>query len=101
MSDLSDLAAQILKACEDNFPGVDQRLQQTLCLSEEAGEAVGAIRRYLGMARRTGSFDDVRAEVADTVITAYVVAAALEFDLDQAINDKAAIVLSRGWRQQP
>lgn len=46
--------------------------QQTLCLVEEAGELVKAFRRWKGWARTPGSFDAVRLEAADVVITARV-----------------------------
>lgn len=56
--------------------------RQTLGLIEEVGEFAGAYRRYRGMARRAGSFDEVRMELADVVITAAVTAAEMDVDLD-------------------
>jgi len=73
--------------------------QQTLCLAEEAGEAVGAIRRYLGLARRPGTIGEAGAELADVVIAAFVAADALDIDLSKAVSDKLGVVITRGWRQ--
>lgn len=65
----------------------DLRLQQTLCVFEEAGEFDGAARRYLGMARRSGLLSDVRTELADVVITCYVTAQVFKVDLDEIVED--------------
>ena len=76
-------------------------LRQALALAEEVGEFVGAVRRFHGMARRTGSFDDVRHELADVVITAFVTAHEMGFDLEAAIDEKVAVIYDRGWRDEP
>ena len=76
-------------------------VQQVLAVAEEAGEFTAAYRRWAGMARRTGTWDEVTAELADVVITAYVTAAVLGIDLDAAWRAKAAVVFTRGWRQPP
>lgn len=74
MIDLRNLAAEIVERLREHFPDTDLSQQQVLCLAEEAGEFVGAYRRWAGMARRTGSWEDVKAELADVTITAYVTA---------------------------
>ena len=43
--------------------------------------------------------EDLQAELADVVITAYTIAVLLDFDLDEAMYKKLEIVFSRGWRQ--
>ena len=53
----------------------DGGIRQALALAEEAGEMVGAYRRWTGRARRTGTEEEFRSELADVVITAYVTAA--------------------------
>ncbi|MGH3882889.1 MAG: hypothetical protein ACRDRC_05730 [Pseudonocardiaceae bacterium] len=73
-------------------------MRQGLAIAEEAGETVGALRRYLGVARRTGTLDDVATELADVVITAYTTAHRLGIDLPAAIDTKTQIIFSRGWR---
>lgn len=80
------------------YNGHDPATAQVLGLAEEAGEFVGAYRRWIGAARRSGTFDDVRAELADVVIVAYVTAEYLDIDLDEAITTKLATVFSRGWK---
>jgi NTP pyrophosphatase (non-canonical NTP hydrolase) len=82
----------------EHFPADTLALQQVLCLAEETGECVAAYRRWAGLARRTGEWEQVSAELADVVITAYVTADVLGFDLDAAWQAKAAVVLTRGWR---
>jgi len=69
-----------------------------LALAEEAGEFVGAYRRWAGMARRSGPWSEVQAELADVVITAYLTAHVLGIDLDGACQDKAAVISTRGWK---
>lgn len=77
----------------------DGGLRQVLCLAEEVGEFVGAFRRWKGLARRTGPVGDVHAELADVVITAYVAAEEMGFDLDAAIGEKLDKIYTRGWRE--
>lgn len=74
MTHLRDLAAEITTHLREHFPDGDEQSRQVHALAEEAGEFVGAHRRWAGMARRQGSWADVRAELADVAITAYVTA---------------------------
>ncbi|MVU81243.1 hypothetical protein GPX89_28860 [Nocardia sp. ET3-3] len=100
--DMSQVAAEIrghLRAA--GFPAAEAADSAVLALAEEAGEFVGAYRRWSGKARRTGTFDEMRAELADVVITAWMAADALGIDLDAALADKLAVVFERGWRDQP
>lgn len=97
--DLRELAGTIAKRLRENgFPDEGAANRQVLALAEECGEFVGAFRRWSGQARRQGSFEDVRAELADVVITAFVAAEVLGVDLEKAIEAKADVVFSRGWR---
>ncbi len=99
---LPGLARTINAAClREDFPASTLRFQQVLCLSEETGEFVGAYRRWAGLARRRGPWDDVQAELADVVISAYTTADALGIDLDAAWRAKDRIILTRSWRQPP
>lgn len=68
------------------FGAEDATLRNVLALEEEAGEVVGAYRRWSGMARRTGTAEDLHAEIADVVITTYVTAEDLGVDLDKEID---------------
>jgi NTP pyrophosphatase (non-canonical NTP hydrolase) len=85
VTDLQEVAARAVAKIRANFPDRDLAQQQVLCLAEEAGEFVGAYRRWAGMARRQGSWADVRAELADVAITAYVTAHVLE--VEDALED--------------
>ena len=75
-----------------------QALAQTLCVVEEAGEFAGTVRRYMGLARRDGSKQDMQDELADVIISAFVAGAALHIDIQAAIETKLAKVMSRGWK---
>jgi hypothetical protein len=86
------------------FKADEGPIRQVLALAEEAGECVGAYRRWSGMARRTDTFEHFMEELADVVITAYVTAAELKAnghpaDLDYYIQGKLSVVFSRGWRE--
>lgn len=72
---------------------------QALCVAEEAGELAGAYRRWAGKARRQGTFEELRLEVADLLIVTAVFAEVLGVDIDAAVRDKLKIIYSRGWRE--
>jgi NTP pyrophosphatase (non-canonical NTP hydrolase) len=98
---LTELAEIVAGHLREHFDPATLAVQQVLCLAEESGEFTAAYRRHAGMARRRGTWDDVRAELADVVITAYVTARVLGIDLDAAWREKAEAVLARGWREPP
>jgi len=66
-----------------------------LKLAEEAGEAVRAWGRVAGRARTAGTDEELAAELADVVITAWVVAHLRELDLTAAIGRKHAVLMTR------
>lgn len=93
-------AAIIVGHLRDNGFDEENAVQrQVLNLAEEAGEVVGAYRRLIGWARRSGTRGEFHREVADVVVTAYVLAEEDGFDLDAAISDKLQTIYSRGWRE--
>lgn len=96
--DLKEKGKEILKALQENGLGLTVD-SQMLMLAEEVGEVIGAYRRATGRARRTDTMEHVHEEVADVVIGAYVVAASMDFNLDEAILKKLATIFSRGWRE--
>jgi len=98
LRDLARVISENLRA--NGFPAEGAANRQVLAVAEECGEFVGAYRRWSGQARRTGTAEELRAELADVVITAFVAAEELGIDLDQAITEKAGVVLTRGWREQ-
>jgi NTP pyrophosphatase (non-canonical NTP hydrolase) len=64
-------------------------------LAEEAGECWRAYLRLIGMHRARGPAEDVAAELADVVITAYCCAQVLGLDLDGAVDAKRGPLLTR------
>jgi|ERR1043166_3009476 NTP pyrophosphatase (non-canonical NTP hydrolase) len=81
----------------NNAGGTEQA--QVYALAEETGEFVGAMRRWRGMARRNGTEEEAQLELADVVISAYVMADILGWDLAELISIKADKVLNRGWKE--
>ena len=98
--DLSRAACEIVHNLRDNgFTLEEQPDRQALALAEEAGEFVGAYRRWRGLARRTDTETHVIEELADVVITAYVTAAERGWPLERYIKDKLGVIMTRGWRE--
>ena len=71
---------------------------QALCVAEEAGELVGAYRRWAGKARRTGTRRELEDEIADVLIVTACFAERAGIDLDAALAAKLAVIYNRGWR---
>lgn len=71
---------------------------QALVVAEEAGELVGAYRRWAGKARRTGSLRDLEDEIADVLIATSVFADRAGIDVNAAVRRKLAAIHNRGWR---
>ena len=76
----------------------DGGIRQAIALVEEAGEFIGAFRRWKGMARRTGTETEVQEELADVIITAFVTAQEFGWDINEIIQDKLGELHTRGWR---
>ena len=74
---------------------------QALCVAEEAGELVGAYRRWAGKARRTGTRRELEDEIADVLIVTACFAERAGIDLNVAITAKLAVIYARGWQQPP
>jgi NTP pyrophosphatase (non-canonical NTP hydrolase) len=64
-----------------------------------AADLVGPVRRYLGIARRNGSLTDVVLALGTVLLTNAQLATNHGISLDVAIEEKSAVVLSRGWRE--
>lgn len=101
--DLWELVADMCRHIGEEFPAplFEMKMRQGLSLAEEAGEAVGALRRYLGVARRSGTLGELEGELADVVLAAYMLAHYVGSDLDTAILRKAEKIFTRGWREDP
>lgn len=79
-------------------PPMEMKMRQGLALAEEAGEAVGALRRYLGLARRCGTREELAAELADVIFTVYSIAHYTGIDINDAVTNKAETIFARGWK---
>lgn len=99
--DLPAIARENAARICENFPDADHVQQANYCLMEEVGEFIKAYRRWAGMARRTGPWEDVEAELADVVLAAFVAGERLGIDLNAAVLAKAGEVQTRGWRDEP
>ena len=101
MIDYLDLARRTAEQIRHVLPGgILEQDRQVFCIAEEAGEFVGAYRRWKGMARRNGTREEMEDELADVIITAFVTAEVLDVDIERAINRKADVLFSRGWKEQ-
>jgi NTP pyrophosphatase (non-canonical NTP hydrolase) len=105
MSEPVDLAGEArlphaaLKANRANGMTDDNALDvAAMCIAEEAGEVVGAYRRWAGKAHRSGPLEDVEHEIADVIFAAAVLAEQLGVNLNQALRAKLGIIWSRGWK---
>lgn len=96
---LEEIAGDLIAALEENRPDQADVRHYALCFAEEAGEFIGAYRRYAGIARRAGSPEEVGDELADVLITASTVAVALGIDIEEAVKRKLDKIYSRGWRE--
>jgi NTP pyrophosphatase (non-canonical NTP hydrolase) len=70
-----------------------------LKLGEEAEEAMRAWHRSTGLCRELDHLGHVAEELADTVISAYALAAILGLDLDAAIQAKHHVLMTRDLRE--
>lgn len=97
---MSERAHEIVRNLRANgFDAAQGQQRQVLNLAEEVGEFVGAYRRWAGQARRSGTAEEMYAELADVVITAFVTAEEFGVDLETVIGAKLRKVFSRGWRE--
>ena len=66
----------------------------------EAGKVVKAGRRFLGIARRRGTKDELAMALARLSFSVQLTATANGVDLETAITDKLNIIFSRGWKEE-
>src|SRR5271154_297529 len=101
--DLNKIAGDLIPDMKLHIPYLtDENILDiaALCIGEESGELLGAYRRYSGRARRNGSLDNVRMEMADVLINVGIMAECLGINLETVIEDKLKIVYSRGWKEE-
>lgn len=93
VAELSE-SVEILERVAANF--VDKLpIRGVLAVAEEAGEFVGAYRRWIGEARRSGTFAEVEDELADVILAAWSTAVSLHMDLPAVLVRKGRVVLDR------
>jgi NTP pyrophosphatase (non-canonical NTP hydrolase) len=90
----SNIARELIRS----YGSTTAMLNNGLVLAEEAGEAVQAMRRFMGYARTAGSLGAVAEELADVVITAYVTADLYAIDLADAVSAKLVMIEERGGK---
>lgn len=96
---LPEIVAEMARLGEEfPAPPLEIQMRQGLSLAEEAGETVGALRRYLGIARRPGTLIELEDEMADVIFAAYLLAHYADVDLNAALQRKAEKIFTRGWR---
>jgi NTP pyrophosphatase (non-canonical NTP hydrolase) len=95
--DLKQAAQTVMQKCRENEAGGTEQAQ-VYALAEEAGEFVGAIRRWRGLARRSGTELEAQNELADVIISAYGMADVMGWDVDAVISAKLEKIMTRGWK---
>jgi len=95
---LKPAVKEIMEQCRRNGAGGTEQAQ-IMALAEETGEFVGAMRRWRGMARRTGTEEEAALELADVIISAYAMADVMGWDVDALLLGKLQKVFSRGWKE--
>lgn len=68
---------------------------------QEAGKAMKAGRRFLGIARRTGTKEELADALIRVVFSVQFTAQSRYINLEQAIADKLNVIFNRGWREVP
>lgn len=100
---LREIARQLLQDLRANrsprITDANQLDAQALCVAEEAGELVGAYRRYVGNARRAGTLRELQDEVADVLVVTAVFAERAGIDINADVARKLAVIYSRGRRK--
>lgn len=93
------VAARIVMArCRENQAGGTEQAQ-LMALAEETGEFIGAMRRWRGLARRPGTEQEAKSELADVIISAYAMADVMGWDVEQITSAKLQKIFTRGWKQ--
>lgn len=101
LADLPHIAEDIADRLRaSGFPAETGQTRSVLCVAEEAGEFVGAFRRWAGLARRPGTRAEMQDELADVVIAVAVAAVELDIDLEAVVASKLGVVHTRGWREE-
>lgn len=99
LEDLPIISADIRLRVAQYFSEDDEQPRQVMCFAEEAGEFVGAWRRYYGWARRGGTLGEVSLEWADTIISAFIAADVIGIDPLKSLDAALEKIYTRGWKE--
>lgn len=98
---LQEIAARISEGIKGaGFNPEQDLIRQVLGIAEEAGEFVGAFRRWQGLARRPGTREEMLDELADVIIVSLVMCERLGEDIGAVLSRKLEKIFSRGWRSE-
>jgi NTP pyrophosphatase (non-canonical NTP hydrolase) len=101
---MPNIARELADALTENgFAERESIQRQCMGLTEEVGEFVGSLRRWLGMARRSDTREHVLEEWADVIITAFVTGIAIGMtprEMTETLESKLDVIFSRGWREE-
>lgn len=97
---LQEIAMDLIRAVDESRPDHEHDLNlQAICVGEEAGELLGAYRRWSGQARRKGTLAELEDEVADVLIVTSVFAERAGILIEDAVAAKLEKIYSRGWKE--
>lgn len=104
---IKTLVSELSKHARQGSTNAEWLDQQAMCVAEEAGEFMGAYRRWRGFARRPGNAQDVADEMADVIVSTLCMMTlwsdqvgrnSLDNDaLANIIQHKLSTIFSRGW----
>lgn len=100
---ISSLVSELSEHARQGSSDTEWMDQQAMCVVEEAGEFVGAYRRWRGFARRPGDAQEVEDELADVIVsTACMIRLWLcQFgrgdQMEALVAQKLSKIFSRGW----
>lgn len=104
---IKELVSELAMHAKQGASDTEWMDAQAMCVVEEAGEFIGAYRRWRGFARRPGSADDVENELADVIIsTSCMIQLWLIMNgssgetvdsLETVVARKLDQIFSRGW----
>lgn len=98
LEDIPVVCADIRRRVAQYFSEDDEQPRQVACFMEEAGEFVGAWRRYYGWARRGGNLGEVSLEWADVIIAAFIAAEVIGIDPLKSLDAALEKIYTRGWK---
>lgn len=94
---MEDLAEEIRFHANQGATDDEWRDAQAMVVAEEAGEFIGAYRRWRGFARRPGEAKEMYKELSDVIIASLLMFAVLDADAQMHVKAKLHDVITRGY----